>query len=192
MTDTADTVKHAAGGVAARARQTRSRARRAAVSQERAYAGGDDRPLRAYLALLAVYGITSAGLGGLLLRNRRRLPRAFDPGDLALLAVASFKLSRILSRDSVTSPLRAPFTRYRGSADGPAEVQEDVRGRGARKAIGELLTCPFCLGQWTATAFMAGHLIAPRVTRVAAGTLTVAAGADALQLAHAAATKGSE
>ena len=47
-----------------------------------------------------------------------------------------------------TSPLRAPFTRYEGTA-GPAEVMEEVRSTGGlRHSIGELITCPFCLDVW--------------------------------------------
>ena len=48
----------------------------------------------------------------------------------------------------MTSPLRAPFTRFEG-ASGHAEVAEEVREHGGVKhAVGELLTCPFCLAQW--------------------------------------------
>ncbi len=43
--------------------------------------------------------------------------------DTALCAVATHKLSRLLARDPVTSPLRAPFTSYQGTA-GPAELDE--------------------------------------------------------------------
>ncbi|ABW16122.1 conserved hypothetical protein [Parafrankia sp. EAN1pec] len=48
------------------------------------------------------------------------------------------------------SPLRAPFTRYRGRS-GPAELAEDVRESGeARHSTGDLLTCPFSAAQWEA------------------------------------------
>lgn len=64
------------------------------------------------------------------------------PWDVILLAAGTHKLSRTISKDSVTAPLRAPFTRYvdRG---GPAEVMEEVRATGGlRHSVGELLTCP--------------------------------------------------
>jgi hypothetical protein len=57
-----------------------------------------------------------------------------------------------------------------------------VRGRGLRKSVGELVTCPFCLGQWVATSFLFGAVAAPRVARFAAGICTVAALSDGLQL----------
>jgi Protein of unknown function (DUF1360) len=105
--------------------------------------------------------------------------------------VATHKLSRLLSRDSVTSPLRAPFTTYRGSA-GPAELSEDVRGEGGRKAVGELITCPFCTGVWIATAVTAGLIYLPRTTRLVTGTLTALAGSDLLHYVHALLDKAAE
>jgi len=97
---------------------------------------------------------------------------------------ATHKLSRLIARDPVTSPLRAPFTEYRGTA-GPAELREDVRGQGARKTIGELVTCPFCTSAWVATGFTAGLIYLPRTTRLAMGTLAALVGADLLQYGHA-------
>jgi hypothetical protein len=81
--------------------------------------------------------------------------------------------------------LRAPFTRYAGTA-GPAEVQEETRHDSQlRHSVGELLTCPFCLDMWVATAFVIGLIVAPRLTRLVAGSFTALAGADFLQLAYA-------
>jgi hypothetical protein len=38
-------------------------------------------------------------------------------------------------------PDRVPFTAYQGTS-GPAELDEEVRGEGVQKAVGELVTCP--------------------------------------------------
>jgi uncharacterized protein DUF1360 len=59
-----------------------------------------------------------------------------------------------------------------------------VRGSGARKTVGELVTCPFCTGVWVATAFTAGLVYLPRTTRLAIGTFASLAGADMLQFAR--------
>jgi hypothetical protein len=40
----------------------------------------------------------------------------------------------------------------------PGEVEERAKGRGLRRAIGELLTCPFCLGTWIASGFIYGYV----------------------------------
>jgi hypothetical protein len=165
------------------------RVRLRAAREAGRYARGEDRPLAGYWALLAAYGALA---GGISLALRDRLPERIDPTDLALLGAATFKVSRLLARDPVTSPVRAPFTQFEGQG-GPSEVEESPRKDSAlRHALGELVTCPFCIGQWVATAFATGLLVAPRATRLVASTMTVVAAADALQLAYGAAQQAVE
>jgi hypothetical protein len=99
--------------------------------------------------------------------------------------VATFRLSRLLSKAAITSPLRAPFTRYVGP-QGPAELHEEARSEDGKETVGELVTCPFCMSVWVASTLTAGRLLWPRATRTAMGALTALAGADALQLAYGA------
>jgi len=128
-----------------------------------------------------VRGVAAAG--AVVRRQGRQLPD-ISFVDVMLVGVATHKLSRRLSKNSVTSPLRAPFTRYKGAA-GPAELVEEVRGTGLRKAVGELVTCPFCLSQWVATGFVFGLALAPRATRMAASVFASLALADFLQFGYA-------
>ena len=150
------------------------------------YAEPQERPpFRTYAALAAVF---NAGFAGALLAAKRsgRLPDSVPTHDVVLIGVASHKLSRLVAKDKVTAFLRAPFTQYQGRG-GPAEVEERARGEGVRRAVGELLICPYCLGLWSAGAFHAGLMLAPRVTRVAASTLTALTLSDFLQIAYKAA-----
>ena len=156
----------------------------AASEQGARYAGGEERPLRGYALTMGVYASLVGAIAGGVKVTGREIPDGLPLTDIALNAAATHKLSRLLTRDPVTSPLRAPFTSYRGTA-GPAELAEDVRGRGTRKTVGELVTCPFCAGIWIATGLTAGLIYAPRATRLVTGTLTALAGADLLQYAHA-------
>jgi Protein of unknown function (DUF1360) len=151
--------------------------------QRREYSQGEDRPLGSYGAMLAVYGLT-VGAGTLLARLTGRRPPELSVRDVAFMAVTTHRVSRTLAKDAVTSPLRAPFTKYEG-VSGPAELQEEVRGTGVRHAVGELLSCPFCLSQWAGSAYAAGMLFAPRATRFAGATFTAIAAADWLHLAYA-------
>jgi hypothetical protein len=89
----------------------------------------------------------------------------------------------LLAKDAVTSPIRAPFTRYEEPA-GEGELNESVTGHGTDHAVGELLTCPFCLAIWIATGLAAGMVFAPRFTRIAATVLTAVAASDVLQLGY--------
>lgn len=157
-----------------------------AAQQEAAqYRQGEDRPLAAYVAVMAVFGALVTGTAGVATATGRRLPPGLGPYDLLLITVGTHKLSRTLSKDAVTSPLRAPFAQYSGQG-GPAEVMEEPRKSGGlRHSLGELLTCPFCLDMWVATGFAIGMVFAPRVTRLVASTFTALAGADFLHLAYA-------
>jgi hypothetical protein len=106
--------------------------------------------------------------------------------DVVSIGVASHKLSRLITKDKVTSPLRAPFTELEGRG-GPAELEERSRGRGARKAIGELLICPYCLGLWVAATLSVGLLFAPRLTRFVVSVFSALTISDFLQIAYKAA-----
>jgi hypothetical protein len=142
----------------------------------------DPRPLAGYAALLGVYGAI-VGASALGLRKRRNRVRAMSPMDLALMGLATAHLSRLITKDSVTSVLRVPFARFEEPA-GEGEVNERVVGRGFRHALGELLTCPFCAAQWVATGLVAGRVAAPNLTAAVVSVSAVARLSDYLQLLY--------
>jgi Protein of unknown function (DUF1360) len=140
----------------------------------------------AYAVLASIFNLF---LGGALLaakRSGRELPEQVGGADLLSIGVASHKLSRLISKDKVTAPMRAPFTAYEGQG-GPSELEERSRGTGARKAIGELLICPYCLGLWVVAGFAVGMLFAPRLTRFLAAIFSALTISDFLQIAYKAA-----
>lgn len=155
-----------------------------AQAQQEHYSGGQDRPLRGYAMTMATYGGLVSALAGTAQLTGRPIPDTLSWSDVIRGAAATHKLSRLLAKDPVTSPLRAPFASYQGTS-GPAELNEKVRGQGGKKTIGELVTCPFCTGVWVATGLTAGLIYLPRTTRIATATLTALAGADLLQFVHA-------
>jgi hypothetical protein len=139
---------------------------------------------RALLVGMFVSGGTAATLAAR--RAGVRMPSRFHPADMAAIGVATFKLSRILTKSRVTSFARAPFTELHDSA-GHGEVDESARGSGLRRAIGELVICPYCVGVWIGAGLTGGLVLAPRATRAATAALSAVALADALQLANRAA-----
>jgi hypothetical protein len=149
------------------------------------YRHGHDRPLGSYTVVDGAYGALLGVLG--LAARRRKLPE-ISVKDVALIGVATHRMSRTIAKDPVMSPVRMPFTRYDG-VSGAAELKEEVVARGVGHALGELLTCPFCLAQWVATGFVAGMVFAPRATRLLAATFAGVAVSDFLQYAYAAAQK---
>jgi Protein of unknown function (DUF1360) len=153
----------------------------------REYAPASKRPpLVAYAAAIGIFNALFAAALLIARRSGRELPQRVDGPDLLLVGVASHKVSRLISKDKVTSPLRAPFTEFEEEG-GPGEFEEAARGSGARKAIGELLICPYCLGLWIVAAFSLGLLFAPRLTRFLAAVFSALTISDFLQIAYKAA-----
>lgn len=153
-----------------------------------AYADGKE-PLAGYTALMGVFGLFVGGLSAVLALTGRRLPKDRPAAaDLLLLGTATHKLSRLLTKDVVTAPIRAPFVRLKGSA-GEGELEEEPRGEGLRRALGELLVCPYCVGVWVATPLWFGLALAPRLTRFVTGILTTVTLADFTHRAYLKAKK---
>src|SRR4051812_37918859 len=145
---------------------------------------GQHRPLGGYALLTGTFLGSAAGFATWMRTSGRQLPETVSGADLALVTVATHKMSRLVAKDRVTSAVRAPFTQFQEDA-GPSEVEEAARGTGMRRAIGELLICPYCLGLWIAAAFIAGLAVAPRPTRWVASVFTTLFGSDVLQIAYA-------
>ncbi|HEY3844007.1 MAG TPA: DUF1360 domain-containing protein [Acidimicrobiales bacterium] len=143
---------------------------------------GDPRPLRAYAAILASYAVLSGSLA-LGLRHKRFRLQALGPMDLVLYGLATEHLGRVITKDSVTAVLRSPFTRFKDPA-GEGEVNEEVIGDGHRHAIGELISCPFCVAQWVATGLVAGSVGAPTLTTAVVSVSAAARASDYLQLLY--------
>jgi hypothetical protein len=137
-----------------------------------------DRPFASYGALAGVYASLFSGLL-FAIHRRGALPERIEARDIGLLMLATFRLSRLVTKDKVTSNFRAPFTRFEEPA-GAGEVEEDARGHGMQRAIGDLLICPYCIGLWIATGLAFGLALAPRPTRLLASILATVAGSDAL------------
>ena len=142
-----------------------------------------ERPLGSYGVLMAAFWSGVAAFAAWFRRSGRELPERMDVADMALIATAAHKTSRLIAKDRVTSTVRAPFTEFQEDS-GAGEVEEAARGRGMRRAIGELLVCPYCLNLWVAAAMTAGLLVAPRATRWLAGLMSALFGADLLQIAY--------
>jgi hypothetical protein len=142
----------------------------------------EEQLLTEYAAMLVFYITSVAVLTGAAI-EQNRLPKRLSLLDLALLGIATHKLSRIIAKDRITGILRAPFVSYIRSAGG-GEVEEEPRGRGLQRGIGNLISCPYCTAPWCATALAFGFVFAPRVTRFFAGILASVATSDFLHRAY--------
>ena len=154
-----------------------------------AYDPEQDRPLAAYSALTVVFAsITGAGYAAL--HAGGRAPGRPSVLESIRLGIATHKLSRLVAKDKVTSPYRAPFTRFEDADSAPpAEVSETVRGSGLRRALGELLVCPYCLAPWIATMLLAARAIAPKPAGALLGLLEIVTVSDWMQILYAGSEK---
>jgi hypothetical protein len=116
----------------------------------------DERPLAGYATLTSVFWTVFAGF---LLAARDRIPERVGAGDITRIALASYKMSRVVAKDEVTTFIRAPVT------DDP-QAQQPTK-EGFRAVVGELVTCPYCLGLWFASALSYSLVLFPRQTRFA-------------------------
>lgn len=134
----------------------------------------DHPPYAAYELLTGLFNVGAWTLASAIGR------RAPSLADLLVLGVATQQVSRTVARDRVTSAVRRPFVER--TPEGEEVPRTD---KGSRRALGELLTCPYCLAPWTALFLTGVYAAAPRATRAFAGVMTVAAVSDFLNRAYA-------
>jgi hypothetical protein len=152
------------------------------------YQRGEVVPLFSYGVLAGMFNLLFALF---LLATRlsgKSVPEHMDARDIALLGMATHKLSLVGSQDAITSPLRAPFTELE-EKKGPKKVDEKPRGEGIRRSVGELLTCQFCLGVWVASFFTYGFVLLPRASRLVAAIFAAVTVSDFLHQAYKALMK---
>jgi hypothetical protein len=130
------------------------------------------RPLPQYATLATAF---SAALGGFVLVARDRLPERIGFGDVARVGLASYKLGRLVAREDVTAWVRAPVTED--------EEARRPKPEGMARALGELVTCPYCVGLWVSAGLTAGIALRPRETRFVTAVFGAQAAADFLNAA---------
>lgn len=132
------------------------------------------------LTYLSLIGLFTGLYGAVVLRKRRNLEDfRIAPTDLALLGLATYRAGRLAAYDRVTEPIRAPITE---TVPDEYDAGENVvaEGAGVQKALGELISCPTCVGTWAAAGMLYGMQIAPGPTRLFAGILAVSGLAEIL------------
>ncbi len=125
------------------------------------------------MTYVSLVGLFVTLLGAFALRERDQKPAfTLDPRDLALFGLATFRAGRMVAYDRVVEPFRAPVTE---TVPDEYEAGENVvaEGAGAQKAIGELVSCPTCVGTWVAAGLVYGFRLAPGPTRLFAAILAV-------------------
>ena len=130
------------------------------------------------LSLVGTF-LAIAGLAG---RRDRRTSTLGDPLELGLTSLAAHRIGRMIAFEKVAEPLREPFTRTVPDESGTDDTVV-ARGRGLRWAVGELLSCPVCVGTWSALGLLIGRMVLPGPTRFVTRVLATAGLAELNYLA---------
>lgn len=119
--------------------------------------------MKRFLILLDVLFISLYVGVALLLNYLGKLPASIRVMDLVLIGLAAARLTDIISTDTIMQWLREPFVRMDEEevADRSVAVRTG-RGRGFRRAMGELLSCPWCVGVWVAAGLTYAYFLFPR------------------------------
>ena len=143
-------------------------------------------PYAAYAGIMSAF-VGALAVSGALARLLGRDPREHSALDLTVLGLATFKASRTISRDEVTSFIREPFVAGRAKEG----AEDPVESGDLRQAIGELVTCSRCIGTWVAAGLTGTQIIAPQFGRLLSWTLATAGVNDVLQAGFATLTAKS-
>ena len=93
-----------------------------------------------------------------------RLPTSIRPFDFVLLGLAAARLTDIISTDQIMEWLRRPFVKMETTEIAGREVETRTgRGRGLKKVLGDLLSCPWCVGVWVAASLTYAYFLMPAV-----------------------------
>lgn len=122
----------------------------------------------------AINVVWSALVAGLLAATRSRGREAPPASELPMLGLATFALTKAVSKEKVGSWVRSAVVDRESGEERPT-------GSGLRFVAGELLTCPRCLGAWTSVAIVGLRVISPREGRIVASLLATSAINDGLQ-----------
>jgi hypothetical protein len=88
--------------------------------------------------------------------------------EFALLALAGYRVWRLLALDVIADPVRARVLAARGWRPGEADPPP-----GFRHGLAEFIACPWCLGFWVSLAITGAWWITPTATLEVSAPLAV-------------------
>lgn len=93
--------------------------------------------------------------------NNVDLLAMITPFKLLLFGLATYRTADVISTESVTEIVRAPFMKKMPDNDSEHEQPKD---RGFKGFFGRLIGCPSCMGVWVAMALFYGYIFLPTAT----------------------------
>ena len=131
---------------------------------------------REYAALNAVHAGILAGAALIGRRRHAEPPTVLELGELAL---ATFSISKAVTREKIGAWIREPLVQEEPVVDGHDRAEQ------MRVALGELVTCSRCLGAWAALSLVGLRVASPGAGRVVTSVFATAGANDFLQAGFA-------
>jgi uncharacterized protein DUF1360 len=131
------------------------------------------------LTKLALMGLFSGLIAAIAPARKTQYPLNLSSLDFAMLSLATFRIGRLAAYDVITEPIREPFAETVEDPSG-AGMTTEPQGTGAQKVLGELITCPICVGTWAAAAMVYGLRVAPAPTRLFMAIMSATGAAEVL------------
>jgi hypothetical protein len=119
--------------------------------------GGPDRKFRWFTLDMVVFAAINAVLLACFGEKLADIA-SIGPFRLLVLGLAAYRASNILSNETVTKPLRAPFV---DEVEKDGKVVEEPKQRGFLGATGHLIYCPSCTGVWLSAALAYAYVFWP-------------------------------
>lgn len=111
-------------------------------------------------------------------------PKQVGWKDWILMALATFRMSRLVAYDKIMETYRSPVVETVPHDSGAGDTTQARAGTtGIKRALGEMISCPICNGTWIAAGLVYGLSLAPRYTRT---LMTIMSVAGATEIAQAA------
>ncbi|WP_010098667.1 DUF1360 domain-containing protein [Ornithinibacillus scapharcae] len=103
--------------------------------------------------------------------------------ELIVLILASFRLTRLVVFDKITSFIRKPFHHEVVETDSNGEMFTyiEIKGSGLQYWIGELLSCYWCTGIWCVAILLALQYVWPAGGEVIITLLAIAGAAGIIE-----------
>ncbi len=126
-----------------------------------------DKPRAGYAIIISIFLTIFGAAATALRRNPSVLNQTPPAREIALLGIATFRMSRLIAADRVTSILREPVIEEGvGEEQLEGVVQKPRETGGFVQSIGELVTCPWCISVWAAAFNVYLLTLFPRVGRL--------------------------
>lgn len=134
------------------------------------------------LTKLALMGLFAGLVAAFAPGRRTQHPLDLSSLDFTMLGLATFRMGRLTAYDEVTEPIREPFAETVEDPSG-AGMTTEPQGTGVRRVLGELVTCPICVGTWAAAAMVYGLRVAPAPTLLFMAIMSAAGATEVLNSA---------